>query len=132
MTNEELIEKAASVVKTRKTKNGLFGDVGCAVLSDNNNVYVGICAAAGSNAICAEQFALGSMMATGEYKFKKIVAVWKDEKDNIFVIPPCGNCRQYMREINEDNLSSEIILDKGKVVSLKELLPYYDWWQKQS
>ena len=132
MTNKDLIKKAASVVKVRKTKNGLFGDVGSALVSDNGKVYVGICANVGSNTICAERTAIGPMMTDGEYKITKIVAVWKDENGIIYVIPPCGNCRQYIRDIEEGNLETEVVLDKDKMVKLKELLPYYDWWQKVS
>jgi len=71
------------------------------------------------------------MITSGEYKFSKVVAVWKDENGDIFVIPPCGNCRQHMRDMNLENLESEVILDKKKTVKLKELLPYHDWWNKQ-
>ncbi len=132
MTNEELIQKAASVIKVRKTKSGLFGDVGCALISDEDKVYVGICADAGSNTICAERNAIGSMITNGEYKIKKIVATWKDEAGSVYVIPPCGNCRQFICEVDEANLETEVVLAKDKVVKLKELLPYYDWWQKVS
>jgi cytidine deaminase len=131
MTNKELIQKAASLIKAKETKGGLCGDVGAIVISQDEKVFTGICAATGSNVFCAEQIALGTMVASGEYKFKKVVAVWKDEEENIFVIPPCGNCRQYMRELDEENLNSEIVLNKDKTVKLKELLPYYDWCQKQ-
>ena len=131
MTNEELIKKAAAVVKKRKTKDGLFGDVGCALVSAKNKVHLGVCAAAGSNTFCAERNAIGSMITDGEYKIKKIVAVWKDEPGATYVIPPCGNCRQFMKEVDEANLNTEVILDKNKAVNLKDLLPYHDWWQKQ-
>ncbi len=132
MTNEKLIQKAASVIKTLKTKNGLFGDVGSALISDNNKVHVGVCADIGDSGFCAEKNAIASMITTGEYKFKRIVAVWKDEDGDVFVIPPCGNCRELMRQINPENLESEIVLDKDKAVKLKKLLPYHDWWQKQN
>ncbi len=131
MTNKELIKKAASVVKTRKTKDGLFGDVGCALISNQDKIYVGICADVGSNVFCAERNAIGSMITDGEYKIKKIVAVWKDEAESVFVIPPCGNCRQFIREVHEENLDTKIVLDEHKTVLLKELLPYYNWWKKQ-
>ncbi len=71
------------------------------------------------------------MITDGEYKIKKIVAVWKDADESVFVIPPCGNCRQFIREVNEENLNTEIILDINKTVLLKELLPFYNWWKKQ-
>lgn len=130
MTNEELIAKAASVIKLKKTKSGQFGDVGSALLADNGKIYMGICADVGSNAVCAERTAIGTMMTEGEYKIKKIVAVWKDESGSEYVIPPCGNCRQYMRDIDAGNLETEVVLDKAKLVKLKDLLPYHDWWQK--
>jgi cytidine deaminase len=130
MTNEELIRRAAAVIKTRKTKNGLFGDVGCALLSAENKVYVGVCAASGSNVFCAEQNAIGSMVTDAVYRIAKIVAVWKDEHDNIHVISPCGNCRQMMKEMDQENLNAEVILDHDKTVRLEELLPYHDWWKK--
>jgi len=53
------------------------------------------------------------------------------EKGNLFIIPPCGSCRQLIHDMDESNLDTEIILDKNKVVKLKELLPYSEWWQKQ-
>jgi hypothetical protein len=41
-TNSDMIKRAMSVIKIRKTENGLFGDVGCALLSAENKVYVGL------------------------------------------------------------------------------------------
>lgn len=130
-TNKQLIKISASVIKVKKTKGGLFGDVGCALLSKNNKIYTGICADVGSNVFCAEKNAIGSMITDGEYKIKRIVAVWKDNAEQVFVIPPCGNCRQFITEVDKNNLETEVILDKNKVVKLKELLPYHDWWKKQ-
>ncbi len=131
MTNRELIKKAMAVAKTKQTKVGLFADVGCALLSGKGKVYLGVCVASGSNIFCAEQIAIGQMITNGESKIKKIVAVWKDEKGVIFVISPCGNCRQFMRETDESNLETEVVLDKDKSVQLRGLLPYYNWWQRQ-
>jgi cytidine deaminase len=66
-----------------------------------------------------------------EFVIKKIVATWKDENGKLFIIPPCGHCRQAMLETDEKNLDAAIILDKNKTVKLKELLPYFDWWKEQ-
>ena len=131
ITNQELIDRAASVVNPKKVKDRLFADVGCALLSKNNNIYLGVCAASGSNTFCAETAAIAAMITNGEYEIKKIVAVWKDEKGKLFVIPPCGNCRQLIREADENNLNTDVILDQDKTVKLKELLPYFDWWKAQ-
>jgi len=131
ITNQILIKKAASVIKPKKTEKGLFGDVSCALLSTNNHIYLGICADVGSNVFCAEKNAIGSMITNGEYKIKKIVAVWKDKQNQIFVIPPCGNCRQFIFEVDNTNLNTDVILDKNKTVKLKDLLSYHNWWKKQ-
>lgn len=66
-----------------------------------------------------------------EYEIDTIVAVWKDENNQLYVIPPCWYCRQAMKELNEENIhNTKIILDRDKSISLRELFPYYDWWKK--
>ncbi len=131
MTNKELIQQAAAVIRPKKMKDGLCADVGCALISEKGELSLGVDADTGSNAICAERMAIGAMMTDGEYRIKQIVGVWKDEKGSIYVLPPCGNCRQFMREVDEDNLETEVVLDAAKSVKLKDLLPYYDWWKRQ-
>lgn len=131
MNNNKLIEKAASVVKTKVTKAGMMGDVGCALLTKSGNLYMGICASVGSSNFCAEQAAIGEMITKGEFDIDKIVAVWKNEEQEVFVIPPCGKCRQMMRDINEENISNtKVLIDDGVEVFLKDLIPYYDSWRK--
>jgi cytidine deaminase len=131
MTNEELIKKAASVVNPKRIGDYSVGDVGCALITDRNNIYLGVCIDTGSGmGFCAEHNAIGSMITAGEYKIKKIVAVCKDEKENVFILSPCGRCREFMYQINEDNLETEVLLGKDKVVKLNELIPYYDWFHK--
>lgn len=131
MTNRDMIEKAALIVRVRKTENGLFGDVGCALLSSEGKLYLGVCADSGANVFCAEQSAMGAMITDGSYQIAKIVAVWKDEDGRAHVIAPCGNCRQMMKEMDEENLEAEVILDRDKTVRLADLLPYHDWWKRQ-
>lgn len=108
----------------------MFGDVGSAVISNSGQVFFGVSSDVGSTAICAEQAALGSMITAGQYKIKKIVAVWKDKKGSIYVIPPCGNCRQYIKDLDAKNLETEVVLDINKEVKLKDLLPFHDLWTK--
>lgn len=129
VTRKELIETAASVIKSKKVKGGLIGDVGCALETVSGNVYTGVCADVGSNNFCAETIAIGSMITNKEFTIKRIVAVWKD-KGSVYVIPPCGNCRQLMREINEENLEVTDVILGTKKTKLKKLLPYHDSWQK--
>ncbi|MCV2403430.1 hypothetical protein OFY17_11125 [Marinomonas sp. C2222] len=131
MNNSILIDKAAATIFSVKTKGGLIGDVGCALLTKDGNLYTGVCASTGSNTFCAEQNAIGSMITNREYAISKIVAVWKNESGEVFVISPCGNCRQMMYEMSGENLNAEIILDKDNSKTLSELLPDYSSWKRQ-
>ena len=131
MTNKELIDLAASVVKAHRIKDFLCGDVGSALLSQGGKVYLGVCADLGCSGFCAEQNAMGSMMTEGEYRIARIAAVWKDEAGCVHVLSPCGHCRQMMIDMDKANLKAEVILDQHKTVTLEDLLPRHTWWKKQ-
>jgi cytidine deaminase len=132
MKNVELINIASSVINPKNLKDGLVGDVGCALLAGNGKVYTGVCVGCNSNGYCAERVAIAKMITDDqEYVIKKVVATWKDEDGAVHVIPPCGHCRSCMHETDKSNIeNTEVILDIDKTVLLKELLPYHDWWQK--
>jgi cytidine deaminase len=129
----ELIALAASQVRPKHLKGGIIGDVGCALLADSGRVYTARCVLHDSNTICAERAAIAKMVGDGdEYRIQLIVAVWRDEAGDVYVIPPCGHCRQAMHEIDPQNIQhTRVILDAERAVWLSELLPYHDWWQKQ-
>ena len=40
---------------------------------------------------------LRAMVTAREYQVAAIVAVWKDEEERLFVLPPCGRCRELLR-----------------------------------
>src|SRR5512139_1536262 len=93
ITNAELIEKARSVVHPQRIGDYLVGDVGCALLTQQGNVYLGVCIDSGSGiGFCAEHSAIAAMVTAGEYRIKKIVAVWQDANDT-YILSPCGRCR---------------------------------------
>jgi cytidine deaminase len=130
MTNEDLISGATRVLRPHTTTDGrLFGDVAAMLLTDQGNAYAGVCIDTGSGTgFCAEHSAIAAMVTAGEYRIAKIVAVWRDERDGkLYVLPPCGRCRQFIRQIDEANLETDVVLGKEKVLKLKELLPYYAW-----
>lgn len=129
MTNEDLIKKADSVVN-RHIAGGrrLFGDVGAALESDSGKVYTGVCIDTPTWGICAERSAIAAMVTDGEYKIKRIVAVWRDDQGkNLTVLPPCGVCREFMRQVDYGNMETEVILGKDKTATLNELIPYARW-----
>jgi len=122
VTNEELINKAKSIVKPKKMKHGFTAsDCGCALVTANDNIFLGVsidtCSSMG---FCAEHSAIAAMVTKGEYQIKKIVAV---DEDGV-VLPPCGRCREFMHQIHENNLDADVIVKNDKVVKLKDLLPY--------
>ncbi len=123
MENEELIRKARSVVNVRKITHGFtIGDVGAALVSEQGNVYVGVCMDVASGiGFCAEHAAIAAMITGGEQRIAKIVAVLEDGT----ILSPCGRCRELMRQIDPRNLDeTEVILDRDRVVKLRELLPH--------
>lgn len=122
ISSDELIKKAQSIVKPKKVKHGFTtSDCGCALVTDKNNIYLGVsidtCSSMG---FCAEHSAIAAMITAGEYKIKKIVAVLEDGT----ILPPCGRCREFMNQINGANLKTDVIIGKNKVVKLKKLLPH--------
>ena len=130
MTNEELIRRAASVLRPYATAdNRLFGDVAATLLTDKGNAYSGVCLDTGSGTgFCAEHSAIAAMVTAGEYTIARIVAVWRDERNNkLYVLPPCGRCREFIRQINAANLETDVVLGIDKVLKLRELLPYHEW-----
>ena len=123
MTNDELIQKAQAVVNPRKIAHGFtVGDVGCALLTDKGNLHVGVCIDAGGGiGFCAEHSAIASMVTHGEQSISRIVAVLGDGK----VLPPCGRCREFMRQIDVSNMDrTEVLLSRDKLVKLRDLMPH--------
>lgn len=127
-STDELIKQAEAIVRPQRVGDRLFGDVGCALLTDRGNVYLGVCIdTASGTGFCAEHSAIAAMVTAGETRIQRIVAVWKDAEDATHVIPPCGRCREFIRQVNERNLETDVVLARGKVVKLKDLLPYHEW-----
>ncbi|MBI5289147.1 MAG: cytidine deaminase [Chloroflexi bacterium] len=128
MTNDELIARAETVVNPVHVGDRLFGDVGSALVTDRGNVFVGVCIDTGSGTgFCAEHSAIAAMVTAGELRIASIVAVWKNEHGATIVLPPCGRCREFIRQVHPDNLDTNVVLQGGKVVKLRDLLPYHGW-----
>ncbi len=130
ISNDELIKRAKTVVNPKQIDDRLFGDVGCALATDQNHIFLGVCIDTGSGTgFCAEHSAIAAMVTAGEYRIQKIVAVWLDGQDT-YILSPCGRCREFIRQIHPENLQTEVILEVDRAVKLAELLPYHDWWHK--
>lgn len=121
MNFEELIAIATSTLNPRELSDSSYaGSVAAALVTDQGNVYKGVCIDTPSSmGFCAEHAAIAAMITSGESRISKIVAVSAESG----IVSPCGRCREFMYQINHDNLSTEVQLGH-KVVTLTELLPH--------
>lgn len=71
---------------------------------------------------CAEHAVAAAMITAGESHVLKMIAVGR--KGNI--MPPCGRCREFISQIHEENLNTEVMVNNDVIVTIRELLPY-DW-----
>lgn len=130
MTNEELIRRAAGVLRPQDGSGGArFGTVAATLVTDEGNAYDGVCIdTACGTGFCAEHAAIAAMVTAGEYRIARIVAVGRSSGDGrVRVMPPCGRCREFIRLIDEGNLETEVVLGVEKVMRLRELLPEHEW-----
>ena len=132
MTRAELIARAGSVIHAYQNGDHTVADVGCALITDSGAVHTGVCIDAPSGlGFCAEHAAIAAMITAGETRIRTIVAVWKEGADT-YVLSPCGRCRQFIYQADKGNLDTEVLLDVDRSAPLSELLPYPDWFKKQS
>lgn len=123
---EKLIERATAVVAPRRIGEYLIGDVGSALVTDQGNIYVGVCLDLPSGlGFCAEASAIAAMVTAGEQRIVQIVAVWKDADGAVSILSPCGRCREFIAQIHGANMETEVILARDRVVLLRELLPQH-------
>ena len=121
MTDQELIHRARGVVRPRRVGKHTSSDIGCALLAADGQVYVGVCVDVSCGiGFCAEHSAIAAMVTAVEYRIRKIVAVQSDGS----VMSPCGRCREFMRQLDPENMDADVVLAQGHSKLLKDLLPY--------
>ena len=117
----DLIKHAIKAQNNAQAKYSQFY-VGCALLSDNNQIFLGcnIESAAYPSTMCAERVAIYSAIAQGVTKFKAIAVVSKEGAK------PCGPCRQIIHEYlgNIPIYVSDGVSDKFEIHRINDLLPY--------
>jgi cytidine deaminase len=126
MTDKELVIEAINAMKNSYSPYSDF-KVGAALLTENGKVYTGcnIENVAFGPSICAERVAFFKAISEGEKSFSKIAVVGGKNGVITSPTPPCGVCRQVMREFCNDDF--EILIVRENVnydkVLLKDLLP---------
>lgn len=122
MDFHELRDIAVRTLNPRQlSRSTTAGTVAAAVETDKGNVYRGVCIDAPSSVgFCAEHAAIAAMVTAGESRIVKLVAVGEDGA----AIPPCGRCREFICQINDDNAGCEVLLTGGKISTVGDLLPH--------
>jgi cytidine deaminase len=129
-SNRDLILAASETLNPHLVGDRLFGDVGSVLTTPSGSLYRGVCIDTGSGTgFCAEHSAIAAMVTAGEFRIERIVAVWRDDSARLYVLPPCGRCREFIRQVDPANLDTEVILDLNRSASLRELLPAHAWPQ---
>lgn len=124
----DLLYAAEAALRPHRVGDRLFGDVAAALETITGQRHVGVCIDTGSGTgFCAEHAAIAAMVTSGEYRIRRIAAVWRDDEGRLYVLPPCGRCREFMRQIDPTNLDTQVVLGAGRSVALRELLPASDW-----
>lgn len=128
MDNAVMINAAVQRLNPHHNGDRVFGDVASMLLTPKGSAFFGVCIdTACGTGFCAEAAAIGAMVTAGEYAIAQIVAVWRDDDGAVVVLPPCGRCRQFIRQIDPANLETQVVLGTDDTASLRDLLPRHEW-----
>ena len=97
------------------------GSVSSALICTNGKMYSGVnvCVACDMG-FCAEQNAIGEMLKDRNTEIELIVAIHEEQG----ILPPCGKCREFMSQVDNNNENTRVIMPGGGIAKLGELLPY--------
>ncbi len=128
-----LVVRAAEALRPHRFGDRLCGDVAAVLVTDQGDHFSGVCIDTGSGTgFCAEASAIGAMVTAGQYRIASIVAVWRSEEGRLHVLPPCGRCREFIRQMHPANLTTQVVLSDGRTAELRELLPAHEWPQPET
>jgi cytidine deaminase len=127
-SNRDLILSAAGALNPHTVGDRMFGNVASELIAPTGTHYRGVCIDTGSGTgFCAEHSAIAAMVTAGEYRIDTIVAVWRDDEGRLYVLPPCGRCREFIRQVDPANIDTQVVLGLDSSAPLGELLPAHDW-----
>ena len=126
MTPEKLCELAKEAMMRSYSPYSGF-KVGAALLCADGTVYQGcnIENASYTPTVCAERTAFFKAISEGNREFSAIAIC--GGKDGVITgrFPPCGVCRQVMREFCKDDFTVYLVTPEGyEAVTLAQLLPF--------
>ena len=126
MTPEKLCELAIEAMSRSYSPYSGFA-VGAALLCKDGTVYLGcnIENASFTPTVCAERTAFFKAISEGNREFSAIAVCGGKGGNLTGTFPPCGVCRQVMREFCEDDFMLYLVDEKGfEACTLSEILPF--------
>jgi cytidine deaminase len=128
LSDTELVERAAGLLNPHDVGGRLFGDVASVLVTDDGQLFDGVCLdTASGTGFCAEHAAVAAMVTAGRYRISRIVAVWRDEDGTLYVLPPCGRCREFISQVDPANLDTQVVLGRDDRAAVRDLLPRAEW-----
>ena len=126
MTPEQLVSMAKEAMTHAYAPYSGY-QVGAALLCADGSVYCGcnIENASYTPTVCAERTSFFKAVYDGHRAFSAIAVC--GGKDGVITsqFPPCGVCRQVMREFCEDDFALYLVGPEGfETVTLSQILPY--------
>ena len=122
MSTSPLMQAAHAVMKNAYAPYSNF-QVGAAVRTDAGDVFVGcnVENVAYPEGTCAEAGALAAMVAEGQGRIVEVAVIAGSPTP----VPPCGGCRQKLREFGAGDVVVTMGTTGGRTLSmtLEELLP---------
>ncbi len=127
MTKEELVSLAMEAMTHAYVPYSGY-KVGAALLTSDGRVYQGcnIENASYTPTVCAERTAFFKAVYDGVREFSAIAVVGGKNGEITGFFPPCGVCRQVMREFCGDDFTVYFGGANGEIMTLtlKDILPY--------
>ncbi|AEJ61050.1 CMP/dCMP deaminase zinc-binding protein [Spirochaeta thermophila DSM 6578] len=124
------MDEVASLIREARKYLGEFGlarewmtagGVAAAIRTTSGRIYTGISIDVSCGiGFCAEHAAIAEMLKHRETRIEMVVAI----REGGHIVPPCGRCREFMLQINDENERTAVVVGEDRVVPLKELLPF--------
>ena len=112
----------------------------CALESESGTIYTGFCieSCCGVMNLCAERVAaLNMYINSNQTKIKRLIAFRNKAPFGGGSGIPCGACREFFYQLNEENENMEIMVnyENRETITLKELMPNFwgneDYFEKK-
>jgi len=117
---EDMIENMKPILIEGKKRQDRH-TVASAIRCKNGKIYAGVNVYSIHGA-CAEIIAVGSAITDGEREFECLVSVRGEDGDEL--LPPCGNCRQFLSDYMPDCKVIINTINGLKKLPVSDMLPF--------